>query len=371
VLLFAGFLGAAEGSRAAPPRPAAPGPPFLTLPGGVADAAGKTGYLANPGGGIDAVSLENGARLWASKDASFPLALLGKKLVAQAFVAGKADRIRVVVLDVKNKGKRLLASDPVVFPEWVSVRVTHGRSFTAGALVVENDLLLRWEARAWYAGGARPTPQVERAARKHATGVAKISLESGRVEMLKKDPLPKVAGSRLPKGLEKITSEKYWTGLAWETQPLILGPRVTALKVDNAGGKATLKLRAWDARTGKPQPDVVLLEGKSLWPQVSPDRRFVFVHQAVSRESLPRGDYAWWVFSLETGKQVAKLPFEPGMTELTVIGSRLYYAIDVQKRDPRSPAVTRTRFLRVADLKTGKVFWEREVWSPPVLLPLP
>jgi hypothetical protein len=47
-----------------------------------------------------------------------------------------------------------------------------------------NGLWLSWEARAWYAGGARPTPQIEKAARKDASGVARIDLDSGKVEPL-------------------------------------------------------------------------------------------------------------------------------------------------------------------------------------------
>ena len=45
--------------------------PAAYLPGGVADAEGKTGYLANPQGGIDAVNLKTGKLLW-DTSSSFP-----------------------------------------------------------------------------------------------------------------------------------------------------------------------------------------------------------------------------------------------------------------------------------------------------------
>jgi hypothetical protein len=38
-----------------------------------------------------------------------------------------------------------------------------------------------WQANAFYAGGARPSPEIEAAARKEASGFARIDLQSGKV----------------------------------------------------------------------------------------------------------------------------------------------------------------------------------------------
>src|SRR5205823_4768852 len=69
------------------------GGPVL-LPCGVADAAGRTGYLSNPGGGIDAVDLLTGDLLWKSDEAQRPLLVVGGRLYAQAGL--KRNRIRVL-----------------------------------------------------------------------------------------------------------------------------------------------------------------------------------------------------------------------------------------------------------------------------------
>src|SRR5205807_2310683 len=107
---------------------------------------------------------------------------------AQAAVPGKANQVRVVVLDAMQKGTRLLESQPVNFPDWVSVGVAHGRFFaTTARLDGDGGLLLIWGARAWYAGGARPTPEIERRARKAAAGVVRIDLKSGRATALEAD----------------------------------------------------------------------------------------------------------------------------------------------------------------------------------------
>jgi hypothetical protein len=108
------------------------------LPGGVADAEGKVGYLSQPKGGIVAISLEKGDVLWESKDASRPLTLVGKRLAALAPEKGKGNVLRVVVFDTEAMGKKPLESEPIVLPDWAVVgagldRHEMGKGFTARA----------------------------------------------------------------------------------------------------------------------------------------------------------------------------------------------------------------------------------------------
>jgi hypothetical protein len=173
---------AAEGKLRAP----------VVLPGGgVADPAGKVGFVPNTSGGIDALDLATGKLLWDTKEAPRPLLATADRLFAQAPVRGKSNQVRLVVLDTAQKGKRLLESQPLSFPDWVSVGVTHGRSFASTARLGDGSLLLAWQARAWYAGGAAPTPEIERRARKAASGVMRVDLKTGKTEMLEGDTVPR------------------------------------------------------------------------------------------------------------------------------------------------------------------------------------
>jgi hypothetical protein len=166
------------------------------LPGdGVADPAGNVGYFPNTTGGIDALELATGKLLWASKDADRPLVATNDRLLAQA---GKTNQVRLIVID--KEGKRVLESDPIKFPDWVSVQTAYGRSFQSGARLDGKSALLSWQARAFYAGGARPTPQIEKAARKDASGVSRINLETGKVEALSAEQI--AAGKFLPVPVE-------------------------------------------------------------------------------------------------------------------------------------------------------------------------
>ncbi len=341
--------------------------PFALFPNGVADRDGKAGYVHAAAGGVEALDLATGKVLWNFTEPCRPLALMGDRLVCQAAEKGKANAIRLMMLDVRDKGKVLLRSDPITFPDWVSVGTTYGRSFTSEAIPDGKDaLVLRWEARAWYAGGARPTPEIEARARKHERGAVRVHLDSGRV-----DPkAPPVAPPPLLKGeLATVKPASVWTGSDWQAKPLLIGKQAAVLTKEQVGGLEKLELQVWDTETGKAAPKVELMRGQSLWPQLGMDGRFVFVHQAIPKEKLPPGEYAWSVFSLETGKRVAKVPFA-GAQALTVVGPRLYSVQEVTGGG-RPGMFKRTRTLKAVDLATGNVVWQHAVWAPPFLPPLP
>jgi hypothetical protein len=190
-------------SAATCPALAAPAPPRTApqvLPGGgVADPAGKVGYVPSTEGGIEALDLATGKVLWSIAGVPQPLLATAERLYAQEPIKGKANQVRLAVFDTQN-GKRLSESQPISFPDWVVVGVTYGRSFASTARLRGDELLLVWQARAWYAGGAAPRPEIEKAARKSAGGVARIDIESGKVEMLEGDRVPPGLPKEVPAG---------------------------------------------------------------------------------------------------------------------------------------------------------------------------
>src|SRR5262245_15071318 len=144
--------------------------------GGVADPAGKVGFFPNTSGGIDAIDLATGKTLWTSTSANRPLLATADKVFAQY-------KANIVVIDATN-GKSIRTSDAVAWPDWVAVEPAHGRTFRSDARLEGNALYLTWDARAFYAGGARPTPEIEKRARKESTGVAKLDIDNGKLELL-------------------------------------------------------------------------------------------------------------------------------------------------------------------------------------------
>jgi len=98
------------------------------LPCGVADAGGRTGFVANAHGGIDAVDLATGDLLWDADGAKRPALAEDDRLYAWAPV--KSAGLRVLAFDRAKGGRPLLESEPASFPDWVNVEEGPGRSFT-------------------------------------------------------------------------------------------------------------------------------------------------------------------------------------------------------------------------------------------------
>jgi hypothetical protein len=324
------------------------------LPSGVLDPSGKTGYVTNAEGGIDALDLSTGDVLWTSKEARRPVLVVGDQLYAQAPVKAKANALRVVVLDVTDKGKGVRESEPITFPEWVSVEERHAHSFTATWRLKKGKVILDWEARAWYGGGARPTPQMEAAARKHAAGRVVVDPESGSVESL---PAQKRIDSiKPPKILEKLVVR--WQGP--------VADRYAALVLEEDAGEQKFLLRWWNQAgeaSGEPKE---LLRGQRLLVLATADSRYLCLREAAERpdERLTpedRSKRSWFVFDPEAGERVGTAPYEAGTQALVVVPPRAYFLVTGPLKGPLTETFVQPRVLKAADLQSGKVLWERPV----------
>jgi len=232
----------------------------VTLPGGVADTDGKIGYLTNPKGGIVAVDLEKGDVLWGSKDVTRPLIATGKRLIGLAPDKAKG-KLRVIALDTTAKGKRVLESEAIALPDWVTAadgldRSERGQSFIAQAAEEKGHLLLRWVAAARYYGGAAPSPEILKEATKDASGIARVSLDTGKVETRadEKKEFPVVGWvadlEKLPKEVRDIARRDGWQRAS------IVGPRAYGDIQKSKGkpmpfGTQLLSIQAVELKTGK------------------------------------------------------------------------------------------------------------------------
>jgi outer membrane protein assembly factor BamB len=157
---------------------------------GILAPAGKVLFLPGPSDSIEAVALFNGKRLWETKGASKLLLATDDKVFAQTQVKGKRNQVKIVVLDATT-GERLLESERITFPAWVSVPPDYGRSFRSAARLDRGDLVYIWKARTFHDGGeplpnAGPDgkPYVDPNARE-ASGAMRVDLSSGKVTVVK------------------------------------------------------------------------------------------------------------------------------------------------------------------------------------------
>ena len=233
----------------------------IMIPGGVADPAGRVGYLSNPKGGLVAIDLEKGDVLWESKDANRPLAVIGKRLAALVPDQGASHVVRVIILDSEAKGKKLAESAEIKLPEWavVGTGLDHhrtGKAFNAQARLAKGDLLLCWWASTRYFGGAAPTREIEAAAAKEASGIARIHVESGKVEALPGAERREMTSgfseaAKLPQAVQAVAQREMWQGGA------VVGPRAfgqiqKSKRTPGAFGDVLISvIQAVDLKTGK------------------------------------------------------------------------------------------------------------------------
>ncbi len=163
---------------------------WAIIPGGVADSAGKTAYIAGSGDMIEALDMTNGQTVWDSKAAVRPVALDGNRLVAQGPHAQQPNVMNIIVFDTTS-GKVRSQSEPAVFPDWIAIDGGIGLTFAAAPSIEDGQLVLRWEAyRQFIQPGPKVTPEIMAAAKKTGTGVARVDLDSGRATVTV-DDVPK------------------------------------------------------------------------------------------------------------------------------------------------------------------------------------
>jgi hypothetical protein len=335
----------------------------IPLPCGLADPAGRTGFFASASGGIEAVELKTGELLWQSSEAQRPLLVSGTRLIAQA--GFKRNRLRILVFDLTQNGECVLESDPVVLPAWVVVADAPGRSFDAHWQLDRNQVVLSWEANAWYAGMEKPTAQEQAAARKHAAGTARIDLDTGQVEL---GPAEKTAD----RPAAELFPELEKKAIRWQGE---IGKARAAILLEEKDDYQTLLLRTWDRATGQEGPAKELAKGKRLLLRPTLDGHFLCLRDgglAPDEKNLGRDrkDQFFNLLSVDLGGAlVARVPYEPGIQAVTVLGTRVYYSVSGNVRGRIDRPMTQQRTLKVYDVAAGKVVWSRPVAGTVVVPP--
>jgi hypothetical protein len=311
--------------------------------------------VTNPSGGIDAINLTTGKLLWQVGATQRPLIVTGNRLFSLAPEEKRAHAARVVVLDVNQQGEKILASDPVVFPAWVSLDEIPGCVLRLEVAIDGHDLILRWEAHARYVGGAAAPPAIREKYKKDASGVMRVNQETGGVTSL---PAPPAAPELLHADLKHVTSSAYYIGAAIEEAPLVVGNKLVALAVQESKGGEELVLKTWDAKTGKRFDPVSLRQGKGLVARVTDDKQYVVVQDEA--DTARDGKSPSLVFELTNGRPVAHLNLEPSIQAMTVLEPRLYYAVAQVSAKPTS-GLKQPWTLKAAELKSGQILWERPI----------
>jgi hypothetical protein len=163
-------------------------PPGTPVPGGaVVSPDAKLVFVPAKDGGIEALAVATGKPVWTNPDAKNLAGASGGHVIAWVADEKKPNTFRVVVMEAAT-GKTVTKSEVVEMPDWATTAKTWGRTFRTAARAEADPVVVVWEARASYAGGARPTPEIEKAARKEAVGVVTVDMQTGKVKVLDRKP---------------------------------------------------------------------------------------------------------------------------------------------------------------------------------------
>jgi hypothetical protein len=299
--------------------------PFV-LPGGVADPAGRNGFLANPEHGISAIDLRSGSVLWETSSACRPIVVAGEHLYASTLA--REGEVCVVALDITRKGQVVFRSDPLKLPAG-----PHHRPVNIRWTPDKEQLHVQWQV----------------AGESNTHGSAEVDLRSGRVQPLADGGTPQA--DAFPALTRRVVR---WHGL--------VGNVHKALELQETAAEQQLVLQGWDLTTGLTQTPRVLIDGKRLIVRATLNGTYLCIRDAVpspDEKSDERGRHAWSIFDTRSGEFVAKLPYDRGTQAIAILGSRAYCLVAGGVPVSRSQPFVNARTLKAIDLHTGKVLWER------------
>ena len=351
-------------------------PQPVALPGGFVDATGQVGIFNTAGGGVQAVEMAAGKSFFQTNQAQRPLFVLGDRLYALAAVKAPVIRglcfewqsewegprtgFRLVAFDLAQFGEVALKSETVELPEWASIIEAHDRSFVFHWHTENGQLVVAWEAKAWYAGPTQLTPPEAATYRKQGMGAVRFNLQTAAFEPLPPQPAPAAAPEF------EAWRELERQSIRWQKRT---AKQLLVVTLAEAQGKQTLSLRTFDLATRQPLSVTPLKSGERLAVLPTLDEQYLCVREGVLSPDRDTGDpnqtVQWSIVTAETGQYVGEVPYEPGMTAAMILGGRIYFLISRRINGPLDRPFVLPRSLRAVDLKTGATLWEQPVGGKP------
>jgi len=137
--------------------------------------------------GVEAIDVATGKLIWVTKGANRLAGVSGTTVIAWAADAKKPNAFSIVAMD-SGTGKELFKSDAITLPDWANTAKEHGFSFRTAARSDGKQVVVVWQANTFYAGGAAPPPEVEKAARREALGSVVIDATTGKTTIEDRKP---------------------------------------------------------------------------------------------------------------------------------------------------------------------------------------
>lgn len=319
-------------------------------PGILVDAARDRAYVARPGGGVEALSLEAGQTLFTSDAGSRPLAVAGEWLVTLA-QSGGPGRLDLALVPLDDPARVVTVTTTIPADVWAIPVDGPGRRFEVAARARTGLLDLAWTYR-WHRTSPIP-PQEGEPASGETKGGVRISLAARTAETVSWEEASRRDDGPVPPSLS-----------AFGQQPGPFGPPVKAgstwavvetIRLSPAAVRLVLRRVAAD---GTVLAALTLFEGESVALLPSPDARHVLVGSLDGRNPAR---YVWFLFSLESGAPSGVLGGAESHAFFSVLpAGNIAYEARAEELLKGASAVREKRALVVAR-PDGSVVFRREV----------
>jgi PQQ-like domain len=332
ILAAAALMGGGLASLALAQEPAKS---FELSPGLVVDPATNRAYVMRPEGGIAALDLTQGEKLWQSSAAAKPLTVSGDLLVSQAEPKASDNALEIVTLNT-DQGTAVL-QQTVPLPPKVKPSITRsaGRSFNASADSTSGEAAVTWQFQERLIQGTR----------------------AGR-EVLPGEPGP--SPGALPPGVLRTE----------QGESLADGP-----KTETANGAFRMNLKSGAVTPQKPGRRAAPVADKSLAVALSPAEQLAEVPQpqflsADGRTVLnptsaaggsPWERYVWTIYDRATGARLGEFRNRVRYTPFFVSGSLVIFQTGPYERKTADGNVEEPLQLSAVDLKTGETVWTEPI----------
>ncbi len=283
---------------------------FELCPGVIVDLDHSLVYVMSAEGGVDAVDLERGTRVWHTTDAAKPLALQDGLLICQAEPSAVLNRLRIVVLDTRHHARRVVTG-VAELPAGVqaSIDETLNTSFTAAARVSDGTALVGWSFTRREIRGMSPAPEETSKGQAAAqpivsTGAVRMDLSTGTVTLAKAD----------------------------DARPLLAARR----------------------------PDVPIAQRLAHVPGpqfVAANERTVLTSERVGNDSVWE-KYRWTIYDRLTGQRLGEFRAHLSLAPFFVLGSHIVYETGPAVRRTEKGVVDEPIEIRAVDLRSGQELWK-------------
>ncbi len=332
----------------------------VPIPRGLADPKGNFGYLVDVQDLIHQLDLESGASLARSSVRGRPLALYDGALIGWAAAPGTSPAIRLFSAARQGDALQMNWETALPLPDWVELGSAEPGRFAITARVEGSRLVVTWEARTQYAGGAPPPAEVTQAQSNSTARTLRLDPGTGAVLSEETVAISLVATPELPQLSPGLFFVPYLQNGIWATQPWGVNGAEHYLVREASQPGILLVRRESPGADGEER--MRLSSDPGAEAAVTPDGGLIFIHEPA------RPEQAWSIFSVRTGEPVTRLPYEVGTEDVAVLGNRVLYLVIEMSGGSRQLT------LRCRLLDTGEACWAfplgvETLGTPPPLAP--